>query len=125
LSKINNFTRLLHFRVLSEREVGSWILYGARLMARMGKGKKKRPIQQGGGKLEGLSASSAVARSSVQVIRSDQSTQMEIEKPQGKKSETVSNQIVICKFPTCHDIVTTHGFCRFHYLASWKKLKTK
>lgn len=36
-----------------------------------------------------------------------------------------SNQIVICKQTGCHDISTIHGFCRFHYLASWKKLKTK
>jgi hypothetical protein len=36
-----------------------------------------------------------------------------------------SNQIVICKSAGCHDISTTHSFCRFHYLASWRKLKTK
>lgn len=35
------------------------------------------------------------------------------------------NQIVICKFTGCHDIATTQTFCRFHYLSSWKKLKTK
>lgn len=36
-----------------------------------------------------------------------------------------SNKIVICKQTGCHDISTTHGFCRFHYLASWRSLKTK
>jgi hypothetical protein len=35
------------------------------------------------------------------------------------------NQIVICKFAGCHDIATTQTFCRFHYLSSWRKLKTK
>lgn len=35
------------------------------------------------------------------------------------------NQIVICKFAGCHDMATTVDLCRFHYLASWKKLKTK
>jgi hypothetical protein len=36
-----------------------------------------------------------------------------------------ANQIVICKQTGCHDISTTHGFCRFHYLSSWRKLKSK
>lgn len=35
------------------------------------------------------------------------------------------NQIVICKQSGCHDISTTHSFCRFHYLASWRKIKSK
>ena len=43
------------------------------------------------------------------------------------KAEVVaqSNKIVICKASGCHDIATTHSHCRFHYLASWRKLKTK
>jgi hypothetical protein len=40
-------------------------------------------------------------------------------------SDKPPNQIVICKQSGCHDISTTTGFCRFHYLASWRKLKTK
>lgn len=36
-----------------------------------------------------------------------------------------SNRIVICKQTGCHDISTTFGFCRLHYLFSWKKLKSK
>lgn len=40
-------------------------------------------------------------------------------------ASTISNQIVICRHTGCHDISTTHGYCRLHYLASWKKLKTK
>jgi hypothetical protein len=35
------------------------------------------------------------------------------------------NQIVICKQAGCHDISTTQSFCRFHYLASWRKIKGK
>jgi hypothetical protein len=44
---------------------------------------------------------------------------------QGAIPSLSANKIVICKFLGCHDIVTTQSFCRFHYLASWKKLKTK
>ena len=40
-------------------------------------------------------------------------------------TQTLSNKIVICRQTGCHDISTTHGFCRFHYLASWKKMKSK
>ncbi len=40
-------------------------------------------------------------------------------------AENRPNQIVICKQTGCHDISTTQGFCRLHFLASWKKLKTK
>jgi hypothetical protein len=36
-----------------------------------------------------------------------------------------SNKIVICKAQGCHDIATTQSHCRFHYLASWRKSKTK
>ena len=36
-----------------------------------------------------------------------------------------SNQIIICRQTGCHDISTTQGYCRIHYLFSWKKLKTK
>jgi len=36
-----------------------------------------------------------------------------------------SNKIIICKQGGCHDISTTHGYCRFHYLASWRSLKSK
>jgi len=36
-----------------------------------------------------------------------------------------SNKIVICRQAGCHDISTTHDFCRFHYLASWRKMKQK
>ncbi len=39
--------------------------------------------------------------------------------------ESKPNQIVICKQTGCHDISTTFGFCRFHYLSSWRKIKTK
>lgn len=40
-------------------------------------------------------------------------------------AERSPNKIVICKNAGCHDIATTKELCRFHYLASWKKLKTK
>jgi len=35
------------------------------------------------------------------------------------------NRIVICKNSGCHDVATSHEFCRLHYLANWKKLKQK
>lgn len=67
----------------------------------MGKGgsKKRPPGQKGGDVLENTAEASQTA--------------------------TRLNQIVICKFTGCHDIATTQTFCRFHYLSSWKKLKTK
>ncbi|TVQ80263.1 MAG: hypothetical protein EA369_02950 [Bradymonadales bacterium] len=36
-----------------------------------------------------------------------------------------SNRIEICKFAGCFDMATVGGFCRLHYLASWKKMKSK
>ncbi len=36
-----------------------------------------------------------------------------------------SNQIVICRQSGCHDISTTKGYCRFHFLATWKRGKSK
>jgi hypothetical protein len=70
----------------------------------MGKGssKKRPPIKKGGEKLESLS-----------------------ELTETRAVVTKANQIVICKNAGCHDIATTMSFCRFHYLASWRKLKTK
>src|SRR5437868_1391278 len=66
----------------------------------MGKGtSKKKPPLPGGERTLNTQAKVAVA-----------------EKP---------NQIVICKQSGCHDISTTHSFCRFHYLASWRKIKGK
>ena len=38
---------------------------------------------------------------------------------------TQSNKIEICKVQGCHDIATTQSHCRFHYLAGWRKLKTR
>lgn len=61
---------------------------------------KKRPAAPGGDNLNTTTNKSAVA-------------------------EHKPNQIVICKQSGCHDISTIHGFCRFHYLSSWKKLKSK
>ncbi len=40
-------------------------------------------------------------------------------------SVQASNKIVICRHQGCHDIATTKEMCRFHYLASWRKMKTK
>ncbi|MBN8554078.1 MAG: hypothetical protein J0L93_01405 [Deltaproteobacteria bacterium] len=73
-------------------------------MALKGKGssKKRQPEKKGGDHLDILSESNE--------------TRAVISK---------SNQIVICKNPGCHDIATTLSFCRFHYLSSWRKLKTK
>ena len=36
-----------------------------------------------------------------------------------------SNQILICKTAGCHDISVVDCYCRLHYLASWRKSKTK
>ncbi len=38
---------------------------------------------------------------------------------------TTSNKIVICKDSKCFDMATVRGHCRLHYLANWKKIKTK
>ena len=40
-------------------------------------------------------------------------------------SVQTSNKIVICTHQGCHDIATTKEMCRFHYLASWRKIKGK
>lgn len=40
-------------------------------------------------------------------------------------SSMKSNRIVICKSSGCHDVATSGEFCRLHYLANWKKLKSK
>lgn len=57
---------------------------------------------------------------------------MNVQKSEKIDSDTVvvgpvsqSNKIVICRQNGCHDISTTQGFCRLHYLGSWKRLKTK
>lgn len=50
-----------------------------------------------------------------------ESTSAETTTSRGK----ASNRIVICKKAGCHDMATLSGFCRLHYLSSWKKLKTK
>lgn len=38
---------------------------------------------------------------------------------------TKSNKIVICKASKCFDMATIKGHCRLHYLANWKKIKSK
>lgn len=50
-----------------------------------------------------------------------------IEKPEAENTENessaTSNRIFICGQKGCNDIVTTGKYCRFHYLATWKKTK--
>lgn len=40
-------------------------------------------------------------------------------------SGSVSNRIVICKNPACRDVSQIGRYCRLHYLANWRKEKSK
>lgn len=48
-----------------------------------------------------------------------------LEVDRSKSADKKPNQLVICKWTGCNDISTTVNFCRFHYLANWRKLKSK
>ena len=50
---------------------------------------------------------------------------MESDKSQSSDVKTALNQILICKTAGCHDISVVKGWCRLHFLASWKKGKGK
>lgn len=39
--------------------------------------------------------------------------------------KSVSNRIVICKNSGCRDVAQVKNYCRLHYLATWKKQKSK
>ncbi len=100
----------------------------------MGKGisssktKKKKPKQHGEETLETLKAAvkGDVKRPPAMSSRSIE-TDSGVKPPEleGAEALKISNKIEICKQTGCHDIMTTFGFCRFHYLVSWKRLKTK
>ncbi len=48
-----------------------------------------------------------------------------VELPEAVVPVARSNRIVICKHAGCNDVATSKDFCRLHYLANWKKLKSK
>lgn len=37
----------------------------------------------------------------------------------------MTTKIKFCKESACHNVQTTGGYCRLHYLKNWKKIKRK
>lgn len=95
-----------------------------------GKGKAEKPLKAAGGASAGAAelpkaAKGAKGKLSKDQVRGQMLAALEVMKEEEEVILTNADGKHYCKAPDCDMVATTQGYCRLHFIATWKRNKNK